>query len=291
MLLFFLLFNPFVLILISVIILFILIKKDKQKKEALRRKDYEEYMGSTYYQATKYPYESVMNDAGRYGEYLTYKELRCYEQQGSKLLFNLYVPKWNGETSEIDVVMINAKGLFVFESKNFSGWIFGREQDKNWCQVLKGGEKIYFNNPIVQNRTHLKYLARFLRKTIPMHSIIVFSERCTLKNITINTTDIKVVNRYNLKPAITVISRNLPDVLTEADIEEIYKVLFSLGQTDQATKDRHIKNIRNQQGVSPEGAVPVPIPMDVCGVQNQYDELTKETAQGEIGFDSQQLDA
>ena len=234
-------------------LLFVLAKKKKQQRDELRKKDYEEYMGSTYYQATKYPYDSVVNDRGRYGEYLTYKELKSYEEQGSKLLFNIYVPKWNGETSEIDVLMINAKGLFVFESKNYSGWIYGKEQDKNWCQVLKGGEKNFFNNPIIQNRTHLKYLARFLRRTIPMHSVIVFSERCALKDITITTPTIKVVNRYNLKPAVAVISRDLPDVLTGADIEEIYKILYPLGQMDQITKEQHSEYIFKEKVVSGEG--------------------------------------
>ena len=40
-----------------------------------------------------------------------------------KFLFNLYVPRDNGKTSEIDVIMLHPKGLFVIESKNCSGWI------------------------------------------------------------------------------------------------------------------------------------------------------------------------
>ncbi|NLK22184.1 MAG: NERD domain-containing protein [Epulopiscium sp.] len=26
--------------------------------------------------------------------------------------------------------------MYVFESKNYSGWIFGNEKDKNWTQML-----------------------------------------------------------------------------------------------------------------------------------------------------------
>ena len=38
-----------------------------------------------------------------------------------KILRNVYVPKENGETSEIDVLYITQKGIFVIESKNYSG--------------------------------------------------------------------------------------------------------------------------------------------------------------------------
>ena len=109
-----LLLNPMFLI-PAIIIIIVLVKKDK------------EYKNGAYYQITKYPYSSVKHNTGRYGEYLTYKYLKQFETSGAKFLFNIYIPKENGETTEIDVLMICKKGLFVFESKNYSGWIFGSE--------------------------------------------------------------------------------------------------------------------------------------------------------------------
>ena len=53
--------------------------------------------------------------------------------------------------------MIHEKGIFVIESKNYSGWIFGNERDKKWTQVLANGDKNYFFNPILQNKIHIKY--------------------------------------------------------------------------------------------------------------------------------------
>lgn len=230
--------------------------KPDRKRSFKGTLDYNEYIHSTYYQVTKRPYAFVLRDTGRCGEYLTYRALRHYEQQGARFLFNLYVPKGNGETTEVDVVMINPKGLFVFESKNFSGWIFGREDSEHWCQVLKGGERNYFYNPIAQNRTHLYYLEKFLGKPIPMHSVIVFSERCTLKDIEAKTSKIKVVNRYNLNYAVTEISRHFPDALSKDEIVEIYNALFMLGQVDQAAKERHNEDIYKQQGSAPSEAAP-----------------------------------
>ena len=81
------------------------------------------YKKTAYYQITGYPFLSVVLDLGRYGKYLTYKCLRSYEAKGAKFLFNCYLPRDNGETTEIDVLMIYKSGLYVFESKNYSGWI------------------------------------------------------------------------------------------------------------------------------------------------------------------------
>lgn len=63
---------------------------------------------------------------GRRGEKLTERELKLVKFFGrdGKVLRNVYVPKDNGETSEIDVLFITQKGIFVFESKNYSGWMF-----------------------------------------------------------------------------------------------------------------------------------------------------------------------
>ena len=64
---------------------------------------------------------------GEHGEKLTERELKFVRLLGrkGKILRNVYIPKDNGETTEIDVVYITQKGIFVIESKNYSGWIFG----------------------------------------------------------------------------------------------------------------------------------------------------------------------
>lgn len=95
---------------------------------------------------------------GRRGEKLTERELNLVKFFGcdGKVLRNAYVPKSNGETSEIDVLFITQKGIFVIESKNYSGWIFGNESDRYWTVSLPGGNKSHFHNPIRQNRSHIK---------------------------------------------------------------------------------------------------------------------------------------
>ena len=201
----------------------------------------------------------VKHDTGRYGEYLTYKCLKTFETNGAKFLFNLYVPTEAGQTSEIDVLMIHSKGLFVIESKNYSGWIFGNEAQKNWYQTLPTGKgrsrKEPFYNPIIQNRTHIKHLKTFLGAHVPMNSIIVFSDRCTLKSIQITSCDVKVINRAHVAAVVSSICNQVPnDLLTENAIANLYNLLYPYSQVDAATKAQHISNIcskPNSQTLTP----------------------------------------
>lgn len=231
-----LLFSPFILI-PAIVIIIILVKQNKEYKE------------SAYFQITKLPYLSVRYNAGRYGEYLTYKHLKHMEAYGAKFLFNVYIPKGNGETTEIDVLMICTKGIFVFESKNYSGWIFGSENQTNWYQTLPAGRgrshKEHFYNPIMQNRSHIKHLRLFLGEQTPAHSIIVFSDRCTLKSIQVTSNDINVIKRCNVAPVVFNICNQTPiDLLNENNITAIYDKLYPFTQVDESVKVQHIANVQ-----------------------------------------------
>ena len=141
---------------------------------------------------------------GRYGESLTARKLKTAKLFGrdGKILRNVYVPKDNGETSEIDVLFITQKGIFVFESKNYSGWIFSDERSQYWTDSLPNRQKNKFYNPIKQNRTHLRWLGRYLGEGIPLFSIIVFSERCELKKVNVISSDIHVIKRDRMNALI-----------------------------------------------------------------------------------------
>lgn len=54
-------------------------------------------------------------------------------------------------TTQIDHVFVSRFGVFVVETKNMAGWIFGSERGRRWTQVLPGGRKTSFQNPLRQN--------------------------------------------------------------------------------------------------------------------------------------------
>ena len=88
---------------------------------------------------------------GQFGEFSTEYALTNNNLDGELVVLkNLYVPT-NGRTSEIDILMIHEKGIFVFESKNYSVLIFGSADQLNWTQCLPNGDKNKFYNPVRQN--------------------------------------------------------------------------------------------------------------------------------------------
>lgn len=202
------------------------------------------------------------NIVGKYGEHLTERELkfvRLFGRKG-KILRNIYVPKDNGETSEIDVVYITQKGIFVIESKNYSGWIFGDEQSAYWTMSLPNRQKNRFYNPIKQNKTHIKWLISYLDPlnytNIPMFSFIVFSERCELKKISLVSDNIKVIQRDRLYANIRDVWDKQSDVISETTVDTLYNLLKQLTNVDEAVKQAHINDInkkyRRDKIVEPE---------------------------------------
>lgn len=201
------------------------------------------YYNSTYYAQTKTEYKTIKKDLGKLGEYCTYGYLKPFEEQGAKFLFNAYIPR-DDNTTEIDVMMITSKGIFVIESKNYSGWIYGEEYKKNWCQTFKSGHKEYFFNPVYQNKIHVHCLRKLVGDSIPLHSIIAFSDRSELKNIRMSTKEIKVINRYDIYKTVTEICENIPEtILDEKMINGLYEKLYPYTQVDESVKAQHIERI------------------------------------------------
>lgn len=172
-----------------------------------------------------------------------------------KILRNVYVPDKDGKTTEIDVLYITQKGIFVIESKNYSGYIFGDEQNAQWTTTLYAGkdwkgknkiEKHHMYNPIWQNQTHIKFLKQYLKMDMQMMSLIVFSERCQLKQITYHSPDVVVCQMDDLPHCIRKMWRKYPSILSESQIEAIYNTLLPLTHPGAEVKKRHIQDIKDK---------------------------------------------
>lgn len=189
---------------------------------------------------------------GKYGEKLTERELKLVSLLGrkGKILKNIYLPKDNEETSEIDVVFITQKGVFVIESKNYSGWIFGDEKSYYWTSSLPNGQKNRFYNPIKQNQTHIKWLNEYLKSNdyhnIPMYSIIAFSERCEIKKMEVYSDNLWVLKRDELYACIRQVWNKETDILNTEEIENIYYLLQPLTNVDESIRQIHISNINKK---------------------------------------------
>lgn len=204
------------------------------------------YEQTEYYQQTNIPYWTVLHNKGNLGEYYTYdnlKELNGYK----RFLFNVYIPKENGETTEIDVILLHESGIYVFESKNYGGWIFGNENQRYWKQTFRT-ERNWFFNPIMQNKTHIKWLQKYLDNgsDLPFYSFILFSDRCQLVNITLTSGKHFVIHRHDVLNAVNKVTTSVGTRLTPDEIDELHYKLYSLTQVSEAEKQQHIKDVQKK---------------------------------------------
>lgn len=185
------------------------------------------------------------DDKGHYGEYLAKYALGNNNIAGySKILCNTYIP-YRGKTSEIDIILIHEKGIYIFESKNYSGWIFGSAEQKNWTQCLKGGKKYQFYNPILQNKTHINAISYFLK--LPKEafkSYILFSDRCELKKVPQNCDQYIIIHRNKLLDNIRPELRKRNVIYSKEQVNKFYDQLFPLTQLSAEEKKKHISNIK-----------------------------------------------
>lgn len=191
--------------------------------------------------------EALGHDVGEYGEYASDRVLNnkaLTDKSYIRTIKNVYIEK-NGFTTEIDLIALTEKGIFVVESKNYGGWIFGSADNQKWTQCFKTGEKHQFYNPIKQNEGHRSKLASFLNiSTNCVFSYIVFSDRCTLKEVPNDTEHIKVIKRNQL------LWRMRDEIdcgrtfFTREEIDAMYERLLPLTQKTQEEKQAHVESVR-----------------------------------------------
>ena len=84
-------------------------------------------------------------------------------------------------TTQIEHVIVSPYGIFVIETKNMSGWIFGDEKQPQWTQKIFR-RSFRFQNPLRQNYKHAKAVGEALG--VPpeaVHSVVGFVGGATFK--------------------------------------------------------------------------------------------------------------
>ena len=129
---------------------------------------------------------------GKTGEAIVRKILE--KVTGYKKIINNIMINDNGKSRQIDHILICSKGVFVIETKNYAGQIYGKEDSDEWKQYLNG--KVYnFKNPIFQNYGHKKIIEKTLKDEKNIIPLVVFTTRCKLK---VNAKKSLVINTNQL---------------------------------------------------------------------------------------------
>lgn len=111
-----------------------------------------------------------------------------------KLIRNVYIPI-EGKKTEIDILLVTSFGIYVIESKNYHGTIYGDENDFKWTQYFSKQKTYQLLNPIKQNNYHIQFLSDYLRKDKNnFKSYIVFGKDTIIKKIKYNHLNTTIAN-------------------------------------------------------------------------------------------------
>lgn len=150
---------------------------------------------------------------------------------------NVIIPSKNG-TAQIDHLLISPFGVFIVETKNLKGWIFGSEKQANWTQSLYGNN-FSFQNPLRQTFRQKRILSKYMYlDESAIYTVVYFVGNSTFK------TDMP----YNVidRGLASHIEQYQTPVLSGQEIERIIEKLNSLRLDATLTTKNHVKSLRER---------------------------------------------
>lgn len=154
-------------------------------------------------------------------------------------VFNNVLLTTSWGSSQIDHVVISIYGIFVIETKNYSGWIHGNENSQNWTQTFYK-KKTKFRNPVKQNWGHIYALKESLSSKVTYHPIIVFAGSAELKNVYSNTPII-----YNSQLVKTIRGNYRQPLLSIEQVKRLADKLTKSTYSNKMSNRDHVRQVRN----------------------------------------------
>lgn len=190
---------------------------------------------------------------GKRGEKKVSNILEEYLKDHKGYVINdVIIANLKGKTSQIDHILFTPYAIFVIETKNYSGRIYGSPNQQYWTQVLKS-ESIRPNsyrpirthvtknqmfNPILQNRTHCSRIGGILNQKYGIISCIVFAQN--------NTEYIKNCENYvhNLNDLLSYLNRYTRVVFNDQQLLDMYNKINEYKIHPICTEQEHINRVR-----------------------------------------------
>lgn len=144
-------------------------------------------------------------------------------------------------STELDHIVVSPYGIFVIETKNYSGKVVGDDDYKDWLHYDKAGKERKFYSPIKQNAGHIGTLRRTINKPESVFiPIVVFAGKAELK-IKSKTTVIK------LDSLASTIKSHKTKTFTKEEVKEIVKEIKSNNMDSIMGRKEHIKYVKSIQ--------------------------------------------
>lgn len=180
----------------------------------------------------------LLPSRGKLGEKKVSRILSHLPENEYRVINNLIIPNGLNKTSQIDHIVISEYGIFVIETKNYNGWIYGSENSEYWSQKIYRKE-FKFYNPIFQNIGHINAIMKILQgyESSQFISIITFSRKAQLKS---NFPDYVIY----FDKILNFIRQYREKVISTNDVDGIFDKLMSAKLTSKEAKREHNNQVR-----------------------------------------------
>lgn len=187
---------------------------------------------------------------GEQGEHIVAEALGDTVKGEQYVINDIIFKTETGNSCQIDHIFINKFGIWVIETKNWSGLIFGQENQREWTQVLAyGNTKNALYNPIKQNATHIYHLSKFLKVNNIFQNVVVFLPHADISNINSDYV-------YSLNDLCSIKNKITSTALSVDEMEHYYDLLSELKNNSTVSREEHIENIHKMQTELQQGICP-----------------------------------
>lgn len=187
---------------------------------------------------------------GKAGEFVV-AEILGETVAGEQYVINDYLfADRSGKSRQIDHIYINRYGIWVIETKNYAGEIYGREDRREWTQVLANGREVNrFYNPLKQNLTHIYSLAEVIGRRDVFHNVVCFVGNADISGVAAN-------NVYSLHGLAGLKTRETSVRLTAEEMEKYYCCLVEWRNAHPSSEAEHIAEILEKRDEIRRGICP-----------------------------------
>jgi predicted RNA-binding Zn-ribbon protein involved in translation (DUF1610 family) len=150
---------------------------------------------------------------------------------------DVIIPSKHG-TTQIDHILVSPFGIFIVETKNYKGWIYGSESQSTWTQVIYRS-KHSFQNPLRQTHRHKKVLSKYLGiSESHIQPVISFVGDVQFKTELPSNVLSSGVGSY--------IKQFRDSVFSDSEVERISGLLSNVKSEVRISKDEHIKSLHDR---------------------------------------------
>lgn len=176
---------------------------------------------------------------GKIGEAVVALLLKEFSKKhNGKVINDVIIVDEENKSSQIDHILLHTSGIYVIETKNFSGRIYGKETDKTWTQVLaKGKVKNKFYSPVLQNQKHVERMQSVLCISTFMESCIVLIKGNTKYIDSPNTFSPLALRKH-------ILLKINEDIIPLEQVEYIYDKINNFKINPTKTIEEHVNAIK-----------------------------------------------